>query len=149
MKIFLSILCVLTFSKECNSNKKDALIAQDESVIIYQAVSRGFFEEIKLENKKLTYCNDRNRKIYTTHTFSEEDWETCLGLLSEININSLPKLVAPTSRRETDGAAHATLTVLTGATETQSSTFDHGYPPSSIKALVEKLLSIKKMSIKQ
>jgi hypothetical protein len=149
MKIILSLLLVFTFSKECNSNKKETLVAQEETAIIYQAVSRGYFEEIKLENKKITYCNDRNRKIYTTYPYSVDDWQDCLKLLSKIDINLLPTLEAPTSMRDVDGTAHASLTIIQGDKETLSNTFDHGHPPVSIKPLVEKLLSIKKMVIKQ
>ena len=149
MKILFAILLTLISTKECDSNKKESLIAQEETVIIYQAISRGYFEEIKLENKKLTYSNDRNREIYVTYPFSRKDWEDCLKLLSEIEISSLPHLEAPTSMREVDGAAHANLTIIKGNKETLSNTFDHGHPPVSIKPLVEKLLSIKKMVIKQ
>lgn len=149
MKILFAIILALVSTKECNSNKKETLVVQQESVIIYQAISRGYFEEIKLENKKITYCNDKNRKIYVTYPFSGDDWEDCLKLLSEIEISSLPDLEAPTSMRDVDGAAHASLTIIQDDQETLSNTFDHGHPPVSIKPLVEKLLSIKKIAIKQ
>ncbi|MFK2818858.1 hypothetical protein U0L90_01920 [Flavobacteriaceae sp. LMIT009] len=149
MKILFVLLLALISTKECNSEKKETLVAQEETTIVYQAISRGYFEEIKLENKKITYCNDRNRKIYVTYPFSGDDWEDCLKLLSDIDISSLPTLEAPTSMREVDGAAHASLTIIQGDHETSSNIFDHGHPPVSIKPLVEKLLSIKKVAIKQ
>lgn len=142
-------MLVLVLSKECNSNKKETSFRQTEITIIYKATSRGFFEEIKLNNSELIYCNDLRRETFTAYSYTNNDWEECINLLSKIEISSLPNLEAPTSYRLVDGAAHATLTIIQGDTTTQSSSFDHGHPPSSIKALVEKLISIKKMSIKK
>jgi hypothetical protein len=78
-----------------------------------------------------------------------KDWESCLTLLSKIDLNSLSNLKAPTSMRHVDGAPHATLTVINGDKEIRSSTFDHGHPPKEIKELIEKLLTFKKQSSKQ
>jgi hypothetical protein len=43
-----------------------------------------------------------------------------------------------------DGAPHATLTIKKKGQTTSSSTFDHGYPPKQLKALVDYMLSFKK-----
>jgi hypothetical protein len=54
-------------------------------------------------------------------------------------------LEAPTSLRNHDGAAIATLGVSKDKEETISNSFDHGHPPKAIEALVNKVLSIKKI----
>ena len=148
MKIIFSIFLVLFSSKQCGSNKTSSELQQKEITIIYQAVSRGFFEEIKVKNDTLTYCNDPNRVEFKTIIYDKQLWEDCIQLLSKVDIDALPKIESPTSYRNVDGAAHATLTVIQGKDKTESSTFDHGHPPPSIKALVEKLISIKKTATK-
>ncbi|WP_347923624.1 hypothetical protein [Pontimicrobium sp. SW4] len=152
MKLLLTILFIFILPKECNnmtSNLTALQERQDTITITYEAVSRGFFEEISVSNNSFSICNDLNRKEYKTYECSEKDWSESLELLSKINIQELPKLVAPTSMRQYDGAAHATLIIKDGDNKIRSNTFDHGHPPEEIKALVEKLLSFKKIAIKQ
>ena len=148
MKFILSILVLFLSTKECSS-KKTINSSQDDLTIIYEANSRGFFEEIKISKGSISYCNDMNRNNIDTYSITQDEWEDCLQLLSQIDLKSLPLLEAPTTKRYVDGAANATLTIINGEEVTKSNTFDHGYPPSSIKALVEKLISIKNLSIKK
>jgi heat shock protein HslJ len=117
---------------------------QEKIVITYQALSRGFFEEISISKDTLTICNDRDRKQIKSYPFSSNDWNECLELLSKIKTETLSDLKAPTAMRLYDGAAHATLTIKKETKEFQTSSFDHGHPPEEIKALVEKLLYFKK-----
>lgn len=148
MKILLSILFLFVSTKECKN--KSALSSQNDTLTItYQAVSRGYFEEISVSKDSFTICNDINRKAYQSYTCPEADWKASLALLDNIDTSTLSELKAPTSKRFYDGAAHATLTIKNGDSEIKSSTFDHGHPPEEIKALVEKLLSFKKIASKQ
>lgn len=152
MKLLITILSIFIIPKECNnmsSNFTALQERQDTITITYEAVSRGFFEEISISNNSLTTCNDINRKDYETYKSPKESWNECLKLLSKINIDGLPELEAPTSMRHYDGAAHATLIIKDGDKKIRSNTFDHGHPPKEIKELIEKLLALKKMLTKQ
>ena len=139
MKPIIAILALVFIPKECNnasSSLNDLQKRQDTIAISYEAVSRGFFEEVSISIDSLTICNDMNRKDYKTYKLSEENWNTCLELLSKIDMDDLPKLEAPTSMRHVDGAPHATLIIKDGDKEIRSSTFDYGHPPEEIKELV-------------
>ena len=152
MKILITILTLILIPKECNnmtSNFSDLQKRQDTITITYEAVSRGFFEEISITHNSLKICNDINRKEYKTYDFPKEDWNICLELLSKIDLDNLSELKAPTSYRHVDGAAHATLIINDGEKKIRSSEFDHGHPPKEIKELVEKLQTFKKISTKQ
>lgn len=152
MKLITAILAMVFIPKECNnvsSNFTTLQKRQDTITITYQAVSRGFFEEISLSKDSLTICNDINKKDYKTYKLSEENWSTYLELLSKIDMDGLSELEAPTTYRYVDGAPHATLLVKDGEREIRSSEFDHGHPPKEIKELVEKLLTFKKITTKQ
>lgn len=153
MKILILIVSLLVLPTHCNNKQSSStnnLKEQEQIITItYEANSRGFFEEIAISNDTVIICNDIHRKSYKTYTSKKQDWEDCLELLSKIDLEGLSKLEAPTSMRHIDGAAHATLTIKDGYKQIRSSSFDHGHPPEEIKALVEKLLSIKKVAIKQ
>ena len=152
MKTLIIILSIFLFPKECNnqtSNFNKLQERQDTITITYEAISRGFFEEISVSKKSVSISNDITKKTYETYNISKEDWNTFLGLLSKINLEELPQLKAPTSMREYDGAAHAVLIIKDGDKQIRSSTFDHGYAPTEIKELVEKLQTFKKLSSKQ
>ena len=152
MKLIFTIFSLILIPKECNnisSNFTALQERQDTIIITYEAVSRGFFEEISLSKDSLTICNDINKKGYKTYNLSKENWSTCLELLSKIDMNGLSELEAPTTYRYSDGAPHATLIIKDSDKEIRSSEFDHGHPPNEIKELVEKLLTIKKMAKKQ
>lgn len=152
LKLLMVISSLAFTPKECNnlsSNFNELQKSQDTITITYQAVSRGFFEEISVSNNAITISEDLNRKEIKTYTISTEDWNACLEFLANIDINGLSVLKAPTTYRYADGAAHATLIIKDGNKEIRSSEFDHGHPPQEIKDLVEKLQSFKKLSSKQ
>jgi len=153
MKFLFSLLAIVLFTRECNHKNTTATTLtnkmQNDVTITYQALSRGFFEEISVSKDAFTICNDRDRKLIKSYEYDIKDWNECLALLSQIKIDALPSIKAPTSMRLYDGAAHATLTIKEKTKEIQSNSFDHEHPPEEIKALVEKLLSFKKMTSKQ
>lgn len=152
MKFLITIITVFVLTEGCNnisSNLSSLQECQESITITYQAVSRGFFEEISISSDSITISKDHNKKNINAFKNHKEDWNTCLELLSKVDMNDLSKLKAPTSYRYVDGAAHATLIIKNGDKEIRSSEFDHGHPPKEIKALVEKLQTFKKLSVKQ
>jgi len=126
-----------------------AKMQEQNITIMYQASSRGSFEEISVSKDSFSVCNDIYRKLIKSFEYDVKEWNVCLELLNEIDVENLPKIKAPTSMRQYDGAPHATLTIKNDAESIQSNSFDHGHPPEEIKALVEKLLSFKNMTSKQ
>jgi len=153
MKFLIAILTIALVSRDCgNKSAIEASLAdntQHTVAIIYQASSRGFFEEITVSKQTITLSNDRSGKNIQSFETTTEHWNICLKLLAEIDLQRLPNIEAPTAMRDIDGAAHATLTIKESNQEIKSKIFDHEYPPTEIKTLVEKLLSFKKNSPKQ
>lgn len=148
MKFLISLLLITLAPKECN-NKNTAQAQQNDITITYEASSRGYFEEISVTQETFTLCKDLSREQLDTFKNKSNDWKECLILLKAIDTESLPNLKAPTGMRLYDGAPHATLIIKTSEKEIRSSSFDHGHPPTEIKALVEKLLSFKKIASKE
>lgn len=155
---------VLISAKECDKNKAQLasqnntetsitegsdMKMQNDSEITYLAVSRGSYLSVVLEGDTITILNQRDVKSATTHKIPKEEKDALLKLISEIDATSLPELEAPSTKHQFDGAEIATLEVTKGEDSYKTVAFDHGNPPESIKAIVEKMLSIKTMIEKQ
>jgi hypothetical protein len=149
MKIILSFLAIILITKDCDTAATSHNTQEQDIAIIYQASSRGSFEEITVSKDSFSISSDRAKKDITFYKTTSKDWNESLKLLDAIKLNQLPNLKAPTSMRQYDGAAHATLIIKNDKEEIKSNSFDHGYPPEEIKSLVEKLLSFKKLASKQ
>lgn len=124
-------------------------VAQSNPVIIYKAISRGSFDYIKISGTKVSVSTDRNLKSFSDYKCTEEDQEKLAELLSNLKLNDITQLEAPTDKRLFDGAPIATLTILKDKEKFTTPSFDHGHPPNEIKALVNKVLSIKENATKQ
>ncbi|MEZ4855413.1 MAG: META domain-containing protein [Gelidibacter sp.] len=122
---------------------------QNNTTVSYQALSRGFFEKIWITQDSITVSSDRNLKEKQSFQCPEKAWNELMIILDTIAVKSMPNLESPTQARFYDGAAIASLTITQNGFETKSSAFDHGNPPEAIKALVDKVISIKEMAVKQ
>ena len=139
------ILVSTIILNSCTNQKMHLAKHQTEHVSIkYQAFSRGFFQEVLVSEKNIIFYDDREYKNSKTHKISKKEWEEFMRLLSAIDVEALPKLKAPTTKRLYDGAPHATLTIEKKGETTTSSSFDHGHPPKQLKALIDYMLSFKK-----
>ena len=147
---FLGLLYFTCIS--CNCQKKaaeqsNAAVKQDmeNSIIEYVANTRGFYQKIIIQNKKIAISKDRElSKMPEAISISEADWKELVVAFNEINFNELPNLKAPTEKRFYDGAANATLKITFKEKLYESTTFDHGFPPAAIEKFVNKINSLVK-----
>lgn len=160
----ICMFIMLISAKECDKNKTQLASEnsselttkevserqmQNDSKITYNAISRGYFLTIVLEGDSISFSNERELKSGTTHKISQKEKDTLVTLINELDAKTLPELEAPSKNHQFDGAAIATLEVSNGEESYRTVAFDHGNPPESIKAIVEKMLSIKTMIEKQ
>ena len=122
---------------------------QDEMTIIYVASTRGFYEKTWITKNSISFTTDRSLKNVMAFKCKEEDWNTLLTLLNEINLKELPELEAPSKNYQVDGAAMANLSIELNTETIQTQIFDHGNPPKAIFKLVNKVLSMKEMMAEQ
>lgn len=155
MKLLFSLLTILMLNKDCDQNKlvdttsasmnyeQTTDMNQEYSKVWYEATTRGFYEKISVTMDSITISSDRNTMTGNTYPILQADWNALTSLLKVVDIDELPNLEAPTSKRHYDGAAFATLAIIQNKVETKSNSFDHGYPPAAIEAVVNKVLSMK------
>lgn len=139
---------ILNLKKE-TSNLIRAKKVQDKIKITYETSTRGFFEIIWISQDSISFSKDRSLKVLETSNCPKKEWNGLLQLLQNIDIKSLEKLEAPSKKFQYDGAVMATLKIESEGNDYTTNIFDHGNPPEEIKELVNKILSMKKISIKE
>ena len=136
--MFLSLF----LGKGCSDHQQQDI---DTAVIEYVANSRGFYQKITVEKQTVTVSSDRSGKEKTVPTkISDDDWNDLVNCFKKVELDSLPKLKAPTEKRFYDGAAIANLKITHKDTVYETSSFDHGFPPKEIKKFVNRITSFAK-----
>lgn len=120
----------------------------NEFAFEYEAISRGFYQKIKVNKGTLFFSEDRTVKKSSPLKLNDKQWKKILKLVDEIKLKNLSTLKAPSEKRKFDGAAHAKLKVLYKDDLYESSSFDHGNPPIEIKDLVEYIIKLSKSANK-
>ncbi len=108
----------------------------------YQAVSRGYFLNTKINKSLITLFKDRSLENMVSKSCSQNDWSYLLSAIKKIDIQTINKLKAPSKKRSFDGAPHGQLKISTTNKTYTSVSFDHGNPPKEIKLLVNHILSL-------
>ncbi|OUR93208.1 hypothetical protein A9Q87_05855 [Flavobacteriales bacterium 34_180_T64] len=133
-------------------DNKDTLHAnkrKSKTVFTYQQTTRGFFEKIWVTKDSITISNDRDLIDTKAAVCNEEDWELLMSLYKNIDVNTISELEPPSKTFQFDAAAMATVEIDIDSDNYKTKIFDHGRPPKSIEELVNKLLSMKKMMLKE
>lgn len=156
MKGILLMVLVVMMGIGCNGKKhtisKANGVLHQESVvsesqppmrIVYEANTRGFYQRITVENQMLFISKDQEgTAVPISKKISEADWKAITGFFTEIDLEAMSHLKAPTEKRFYDGAAIAHLKITYKEKEYHTPNFDHGFPPESLKKLVDKIVSL-------
>ena len=142
MKILSLIVLTLLMSKSCsNQNQKDLA----NSVIQYTADSRGFHLKIIVVNKKATISQGTGTENPSeVIAISDAEWKELVTEFQNTNLEEIPILKDPTQKRFYDGAAIASLKIRYQDKNYETVAFDHGFPPSAIEKMVNKIVSLAK-----
>jgi hypothetical protein len=139
MKILSLIFLSLFLGKGC-SNGDDLTTTQ----IVYNASSRGFYQNIVVKNKEMVVQNDRNGLDKKTISISESDWKEMVAAFQLIELEKIATYKDPTQKRFSDGAAIANVKITFKEKEYQSVEFDHGMPPVEMEKLINKIVELAK-----
>jgi hypothetical protein len=153
MKKYLLFAVVFAFTScncqkkavEDNATKATSIDQNKLPLLEYEANTRGFFQKITIENKRVTVSSDRNNPNKgTTSTLSEGDAIELFKMYQKLNLDALATYKDPTQKRFYDGAAIANLKVTRNGKEYKTTDFDHGTPPEEIEIFVYKIVSLGK-----
>ncbi|MES2239556.1 MAG: hypothetical protein V4497_04785 [Bacteroidota bacterium] len=142
MKLLSLLFLTIFLGKGCQGDPKQSI---ETAQIIYTANTRGFFQEISIENHNASIKKDRKGKAVQIK-ISDADWKELIALFKEVNLEKIKDLKSPTEKRFYDGAAIANLKINYEGKSYESQSFDHGFPPHEIKKIVTKINSFAKQN---
>lgn len=140
MKTITLIFLSLFLTKNCSQKEKEEM---KKATIEYQAITRGSYLNIQIQNETLSIVRKRDEKA-KDYKLAKEDWKELADLFMKIDLNQLEEYKAPTEKRFYDGAAMANVRIVYEGKVYQSQTFDHDAPPVEIEAFVNKIVSFVK-----
>lgn len=137
MKAIVLIMLAI-FAKDCENQTRD----METTVIEYSANTRGFYQKITIANKIAQVTHDREGlQAPEQIKISDGDWKELVQAFSEVDLDELSNLKAPSERRAYDGAAHAKLKIRFNDKNHETTNFDHGNPPAQISDFVQKVVA--------
>ena len=142
MKVLALFLLTIFIGKSCEGEAQKKM---QTAQLIYTATSRGFSQEIVIKNQEASIKKNRKDKAITTK-ISNADWKELVQLFQQVDLETIKDLKSPTEKRFYDGAAIAQLKINYEGKNYESQSFDHGFPPSAIKKLVNKINSFAKQN---
>lgn len=137
MKTIFTIFLSVFLAKGCSGQNGNI----EQASVVYEAMSRGFFKSIIIENKKVYTVNERDGKRQEV-LLSDEEWKELVDTFKEIKLDEMEQMKAPTVKRTFDGALHANLTITLKDETYKTPGFDHQYPPKGIEKFINKLVSL-------
>ncbi len=139
-----SLIKVISKEKTATEQRIDSSSKSQEDIqsIEYDALSRGYFINLKINQNTIEKSTDREMKSIVSKKCLEKDWDAISSLLESVEIDQISELEAPSGKRLFDGAPHAQLKITTNRNMYISAGFDHGNPPKEIKELVDQILSL-------
>ncbi len=140
MKKSLILFLIIFVFTGCAGQKKGT---ESSLKIEYKAHSRGFYQMILIESQ-VVYVTKRRQDKPNVFQLSAADWNSLKTTVLKLDLESLPNIKAPTEKRFFDGAAIASLKIIQGGKVYESQSFDHGFPPTEIKKLVDKINTFTK-----
>lgn len=143
MRFTTSIIISIMLAASCDSTKIENF---NQAVLEYSASTRGFYLKVVLSNQMVNVSKERNSNTDYFSRISTNEWTALEENLSNLNLDILPALNAPSERRFSDGAAIAIFKITYDGKIYETTEFDHGNPPQDIKNLVENMISLKSHS---
>lgn len=140
MKTITMIFLSLFLANDCSQKEKEEM---KKATIEYQAISRGSYFNIQIQNETLSIVKKRDEKA-KDYKLAKEDWKELADLFMKLDLDQLENYKAPTEKRFYDGAAMANVRIVYEGKVYQSQTFDHGSPPVEIEGFVNKIVSFVK-----
>lgn len=119
-----------------------------KTAVKYTVSSRGTYDFISISKSNILLSKDKGLQDISKFSTNQKDWEAVNKLIEAIDAESIQDLISPSTNHQSDRANQASLAIIIGDIEYMTPAFDHGNPPKTIEALVNKVLSIKENTVK-
>ena len=140
MKLLSLLFLTIFLGKGCDAEQKQDI---ESAVIEYTATTRGFYQQIVVQNQKFTVTKDRNgNEKLIQQSISKADWKDIIEAFQDVDLEGIKDLKEPTEKRFYDGAAIGNIKVIYKGKTYETNGFDHGNPPLEIEKLVNKITQL-------
>ncbi len=140
MKLLSLLFLTFFLGKGCDAEQKQDI---ESAVIEYTATTRGFYQQIVVQNQKFTVTKDRNgNEKLAQQIISKGDWKKIIEAFQDVDLESFKDLKGPTEKRFYDGAAIGNIKVNYKGKTYETNGFDHGNPPLEIEKLVNRITQL-------
>lgn len=140
MKAILILTLSFLLTNSCNDLKSKS---KEDTSLKYEFYSRGIYKKILINNQLISVYNKRDLlKPSSEKQISSANWEQLSKLVSNLNLQAIATYKDPTQKRFYDGAPIAVFVVQFQNKEYETTTFDHGDPPSELKEIIDKINEI-------
>ncbi len=140
MKLLSLLFLTFFLGKGCDAEQKQDI---ESAVIEYTATTRGFYQQIVVQNQKFTVTKDRNgNEKLVDQSISKSDWKKIIDAFQEVDLEGVQNLKGPTEKRFYDGAAIANIKITYKGKTYETNGFDHGNPPVEIEKLVNRITQL-------
>ncbi|MBK8599352.1 MAG: hypothetical protein IPN80_01280 [Flavobacterium sp.] len=140
MKLLSLLFLTIFLGKGCDAEQKQDI---ESAVIEYTATTRGFYQQIVVQNQKFTVTKDRNgNEKLIQQSISKADWKDIIEAFQDVDLEGFKDLKGPTEKRFYDGAAIGNIKVIYKGKTYETNGFDHGNPPLEIEKLVNKITQL-------
>lgn len=140
MKLLSFLFLTIFLGKGCDAEQKQDV---ETAIIEYTATTRGFYQQIVVQNQKFSVAKDRNgNEKLVQQDISKSDWKKIIEAFQDIDLEEIPNMKGPTEKRFYDGAAIANIKITYKGKTYGTSGFDHGNPPIEIEKLVNRITQL-------
>ncbi len=143
MNISLKSLFILLWATLANTGcyaQKQKL--EPDFKVIYTAQTRGSNLEYTIDNKSIIAISNGVEGKNGKTVLNSDDKESIVVLIGAIELDNMKNLIPQSQNYTLDRALIANVIIVTNGKEYESSTFDHGNPPSKLIPLIDKILAL-------
>lgn len=143
-KIFLILFLLLSIVSFAFPQKKKSKKVKPKQEMVTQIEYESFSRRLRTHiiiTKDSAVSTTRNDKKFIL--VSKAEWNALTASLQQVKLEAIPALVSPTHQRETDGAMHCRMIIITKSNRYESQYFDCGKPMKQLAAVYEKTEAIK------
>lgn len=143
MKISLKALFILLWATLANTGcyaQKQKL--EPDFKAIYKAQTRGSILEYTVDNTNINAFSKGIEGKNGKTALKTDDKETIIALIGAIELDRITELIPQSRGYTSDRALMANVLIITNRKEYESSTFDHGNPPTQLIPLIDKILAL-------
>ena len=119
---------------------------QDEDVITkitFTSLTRGYQNEMFFTADSLIKIeNNRGEVKVRKRTLQPFEWEKLLAATASLELNDMPELPSPSSKRAFDGARHSSITIHTNTEKSYTHSFDDENPNAVLMELMEAIKNV-------